>query len=299
MGGRAVTGFSRDSSKVVLDMACRRAGLRADAAELLRLGENAIYRLREQPVVVRIARDADHMAAAAKEVAVAEWLGKHDVPAARTWPVDQPLDVDGHPVTFWHYIDGRRGGQGDVCALGEVLRRVHALPPPDAFVLLQEAALDRVRPRIERAPISRADRAFLLGLLDELSTAVAELRYPLDPSVIHGDAHVQNLMVTGDDVVLIDFERVSWGQPEWDLGVTATEHVTAGWWTDEQYAAFAESYGFDVTDWEGFDTVRRVHEIKMTTWLMQNVRESPEVAAEFERRMRTIRDGEDLAWRAF
>lgn len=299
MGGRAVTRFTRDSSKAVLDMACRRAGLHADASELLRLGENAIYRLRKQPVVVRVARNVDHMAAAAKEVAVAEWLRKHDVPAARTWPVAQPLDIDGHPVTFWHYIDGQRGGPDEVRALGELLRRLHALPPPDAFALAREAVLDRVQPRIERAPISPVDRAFLLALLDELSAAVAGLQYPLDPCVIHGDAHVQNLMVTGDGVVLIDFERVAFGQPEWDLGVTATEHVTAKWWTDEQYAAFVESYGFDVMSWDGFDTVRRVHEIKMTTWLMQNVQESSEIAAEFERRMRTIRDGEDRAWRAF
>jgi thiamine kinase-like enzyme len=36
-------------------------------------------------------------------------------------------------------------------------------------------------------------------------------------------------------VVLIDFERSAWGQPEWDLAMTATEHVTAGWWTGAEY----------------------------------------------------------------
>lgn len=299
MSGRANARFSRDSSKAVLTEACRRAKL-PSGAELLRLGENAIFRLRELPVVVRIARNRDHMAAAAKEVAVAEWLGKHDVPAARTWPVDQPLDVDGHPVTFWHYIHGRRGGPGDVRALGELLRLVHTLAPPDTFELPCEAILERVQPRIERAPIPTADRTFLLELLGELSAAVAELRYPLPPCVTHGDAHVQNLMVTADEVVLIDFERVAWGQPEWDLGMTATEYVTARWWTDEKYAAFVESYGFDVTTWVGFDTVRRVHEIKMTTWLMQNVNESPEIAEEYERRMQTIRDNRrDVPWRPF
>ncbi|MGH3616220.1 MAG: phosphotransferase family protein [Pseudonocardia sp.] len=169
------------------------------------------------------------MAAAIDEVAVAGWLSKHDVPAARTWPIDQPLVVDGHPVTFWHHIGGRRGGPGDGRALGELLRRVHALQRPGTFDLSHEAVLERVQPRIERAPIPPADRAFLLVLLDELSAAVAELRYSLAPCVTHGDAHVQNLMVTDENVVLIDFERVAWGQPDWDLGMTATEHVTAGW----------------------------------------------------------------------
>jgi len=297
---RAATRFSRAATQVVLAEVCERAGLDPDGAELLRLGENAIYRLHEPPVVIRIARNSEHWAAATKEVAVAEWLGEHDFPAARTWAVDQPLDVDGHPVTFWRYVEGRRGGPGDIRALGALLRRVNALPAPTSFALPPEDVLDRVHTRIERAPIAFADRAFLLALLDDLAAAVAELTYPLAACVTHGDAHVQNLMVTDDEVVLIDFERVAWGQPEWDLGMTATEYVTAGWWTNEQYSAFVDSYGFDVTRWDGFDTVRRVHEIKMTTWLMQNVNESPEIAEEYAHRMLTIRDGRrDVPWRPF
>ena len=35
--------------------------------------------------------------------------------------------------------------------------------------------------------------------------------------------------------------------------------------------------------------LRAVHEIKMTTWLMQNVNESPDIAREYETRMQTIR----------
>lgn len=300
MRGRAATSFTGDAAMAVLGKACDRASLSPDGAESLRLGENAIYRLSSLPVVVRVARDPDHWTAAVKEVAVADWLDEHRLPAARTWQVEQPIDVDGYPVTFWRHIEGRRGGPSDVRALGALLRIVHALPAPTSFALPPEDVLGRVRVRIERAPIPTADRAFLLALLDELTAAVAELTYPLMPCVTHGDAHVQNPMVTGDGVVLIDFERVAWGQPEWDLGMTAAEYVTARWWTDEQYAAFAESYGFVVTTWGGFDTVRRVHEIKMTTWLMQNVNESPEIAEEYERRMLTVRDGRrDVLWRPF
>lgn len=122
MGGRAVTRFSRAATEAVLGAACERVRLNPSGAELLRLGENAIYRLRARPVVVRIARNPDHWPAAVKEVAVVGWLDEHHVSAARRWPVEQPIDVDGHPVTFWHYIDGRRGGPGDVRALGAGLR---------------------------------------------------------------------------------------------------------------------------------------------------------------------------------
>ncbi|MBL7498758.1 aminoglycoside phosphotransferase family protein [Frankia sp. CNm7] len=117
------------------------------------------------------------------------------------------------------------------------------------------------------------------------------LDFALALGPIHGDAHVANLMVAEGGPVLIDFERFGWGQPEWDLAMTATEYRTAGWWTDAQYRAFVDAYGFDVTDWSGFEVLRRVHEIRMTTWIMQNVHLPSEIAAEYERRMITLRTG--------
>ena len=76
--------------------------------------------------------------------------------------------------------------------------------------------------------------------------------------------------------------------------MTATEYRTAGWWTDAEYASFVEAYGYDITSWkEGFPILRAVHEIKMTTWLMQNVNESSDIAREYETRMRVIRGEEN------
>lgn len=103
-------------------------------------------------------------------------------------------------------------------------------------------------------------------------------------------------MVCDGKTVLIDFERFAYGQPEWDLGMTATEHRSAGWWSPEQYQAFVDACGFDVTQWSGFETVEAVHQLKMTTWIMQHVQESQDIADEFEARMRTIRDGLPSTW---
>ena len=295
-----MTTFSRESTRLVLGEACDRVGVSDDGAELLRLGENAIYRLSSEPIVVRIARSARMWEDATKEVAVAHWLKRSGVPAARVWPVDQPLDVAGHPVTFWRYIAGRRGGPGDVRMLGRLLRQVHELPAPEDFRLPPQDPLQRVRPRIETAQIAESARSFLLRLLDELLDAIEELDFPLPESVNHGDAHVQNLMVTDGRAELIDFEGFCWGHPEWDLAMTATEHVTAGFWTAEQYGQFADSYGFDVTTWPGFQVLRRAREIGMTTWLMQNVAESREIQREFHKRLCTIRTGTPtVPWRPF
>ncbi len=149
---------------------------------------------------------------------------------------------------------------------------------------------------MEKPPISDSDKTFLLDRLKELRAEVDELTYELSPCAVHGDAHIKNLMIRDGRAILLDFERFSYGQPEWDLGVTATERCTAKWWTAEQYQAFIDAYGFDVTQWSGFPTVQAVHQLKMTTWLMQNINEGEDIAAEFESRMRTIRGGVSSEW---
>ncbi len=101
-------------------------------------------------------------------------------------------------------------------------------------------------------------------------------------------------------VVLIDLENFAHSRREWDLMVTGTEHVGPGWVSDQQYADFVANYGRDITTWDGFEVLRDIQELKMTTWLMQNVGESPAVAEEFGRRLAAIRDGaSQREWRPF
>jgi hypothetical protein len=80
-GGRV--GFSAASTRRTLEVVCKAAGLDAGGAELLRLGENAIYRLRSVPLVARIARTVDYLPAIETEVAVARWLESAAFPAVR------------------------------------------------------------------------------------------------------------------------------------------------------------------------------------------------------------------------
>jgi len=153
-GGR----FDSTSAVAVLGSACSAAGLESEDAELLRLGENAIFRLRDSACVVRIGRNMSHWADATKEVAVSGWLAAHEYPAAKALGLPQPLEVDGHPVTFWEYIDGRNGARQDVEVLAELLRDLHSLKAPEDFQLPEQAVLDRVRPRIESSQVSDADK---------------------------------------------------------------------------------------------------------------------------------------------
>lgn len=295
------TAFTAESTRAVLDVACHDADLDPRGATLMRLGENALYQLASAPTVVRIARTRDYWANVEKEVQVARWLAEQGVRAGRlALPAEQPRMAEGHPVTFWEFIPGAVAMPEHIALLGRALRQVHALPKPTSFRLPETEILSRVRSRVVSAPVADSDKEILLRRCDELRGKIANLQFPLDKCAIHGDAHIKNLMIADDGPVLIDFENFSWGHPEWDLSMTATEYVTAGWWTDSQYAEFVKSYGFDIRDWDGFSTLRATHEIKMTTWIMQNVNHSTEIKTEFETRMHTIRTGDTgKRWRPF
>ena len=293
--------FSAKSTRAILGTACRAAELDPSGANLIRLGENALYRLDRQPVIVRIGRTMDYWDDAEREVAVAAWLAERGFSGARTaTSTSQPIECDGHPVTFWEFIDGPIAAPEDVAVLGSLLRTLHHLTPPSNFRLPEVNLLNRVERRVAKAPVPADDKDFLLDRCSQLEQRISELSFQLPATAIHGDAHIGNVMIRDGRPVLIDFERFSWGNPEWDLAVTATEYRTAGWWSQRQYETFAEAYGYDVSSWDGFDTLRATHELKMTTWLMQNVQQSAQIRAEYASRMRTIRTGTASArWRPF
>ena len=135
--------FSAATAESVLVTACEIAGLDARGARLLRLGENALFHLPVESAVVRIARTMDYWRDVVKEVAVARWLANYQFPAAEVCEIPQPIQVADHPVTFWRFISGRRGGREDIVHLGALLRRLHRLPRPVVFDLPEEDILGR------------------------------------------------------------------------------------------------------------------------------------------------------------
>jgi hypothetical protein len=107
----AAAGFSSSAVRHVLHEACHQAGLSSDRAELLRLGENAIYRLAENPVVVRIARSADRLPRVERELCVARWLATADIPAVRVIEeIGQPAAGGQAPSLVLAIRDWRRPG---------------------------------------------------------------------------------------------------------------------------------------------------------------------------------------------
>ena len=279
--------------------ACARAGLSSQGAALLRLGENAIYRLASAPVVVRIARSADRLGRVERELCVSRWLADAGVPVVRVYEeIEQPLVVDGHPVSFWHAVSGG-GPQPTYTDLGRLIACFHALERCPCKL----AGFEPLRASQSRLATSAgtdpSDRDFLCGRCADLTSEFQELEFAIPAGPIHGDAHPWNLLSDGGQVVLLGFATSVIGPREWDLLPTAIAVERYGL-AEERYQQFAATYGFDVRTWPGYPILREIRELTMTTWIMQNIGESRAAADEFALRVASLRERDfDRAWTFF
>jgi Ser/Thr protein kinase RdoA (MazF antagonist) len=295
----AAAGFSSTAVLPTLEEACTQAGLSSDGAELLRLGENAIYQLAADPVVVRIARSADRLPRVRRELCVARWLAASDVPAVHVVDeIDQPILVHDRPVTFWRTVTGG-DPVPDHIDLARLLAAFHMAPDCPCEL----ASFDPLGPSFSRLAnadtVAPDDRDFLRARCDELNDELLHLEFALPRGPIHGDAHTRNLLTDHGQVVLIDFESAAVGPREWDLLPMAIGVERYGR-PERQYREFADAYGFDVRTWPGYPALREVRELTMTTWIMQNIGESPAVAAEFALRVGSLRERDFArAWHLF
>lgn len=293
--------FTPDTTLQALESACKVAGLSAVGAELVRLGENAMYRLATSPIMVRIGRST---AASRKEARIAKWLAGHQFPAARLADVDveQPVVVDDLAATFWEFIE-QSGEAVSSAELGSVLRDLHGLPEPSDLSLPFFEPMPKIEKRLDDigARLPHDDRRFLLEQREDLEAKFAKLDLVLGFGPVHGDFHEGNLMRDRSGTVrLIDFEDFCWGPREWDACIESVRYRAMGWSSDEDYAAYVRAYGFDPLDWSGFPVVRAIRELNMTTWLAQQLGQSVEVDAEVRKRIADLRDGQaPRRWHVF
>ncbi|MFF0870230.1 phosphotransferase family protein [Nonomuraea sp. NPDC003560] len=206
-------------------------------------------------------------------------------------------------VTFWQHVDSD-GPSPSFRDLAVMLKELHAPPKPVDLVLPLFGPLGRVEDRLECAQsVSEGDIEFLRRRVKEPYAEYNALEFALPAGHIHGDAHKGNLLRRTDgNVILLDFERFPFGPREWDLSAAAIGVPFQGfrWLDDEEYAQAVDAYGFDIAEWPGLHTLRRIREITMTTWLMQNVEHGHDVRAGFDRRIASLRhEVLPRAWRPF
>ena len=268
------------------------AGLNADGARLMRIGSNAVYHLTE-PVVVRIARHTADLDQARRTVAVARWLASAGYPAVRAIDVDQPVDIDGHAVTFWQSVSEDGEQYATAGEVAEVLAKLHRLDTPEDLHLPVLAPFDSAASRIASNDwLNSEDRIFLTEQLGRMRDRFAGLEFSLPEGVIHGDANVGNVLHDSHgDPVVIDLDGFAIGPREWDLALTAIYYDSFGWHTREEYETFVRMYGFDIMQWPGYPTMRAVREFLMVTWVIQGAGGSQRTATEAAKRIAALRSG--------
>ena len=285
--------YTRPKLALALAEVCAAAGLDPRGARLVRFVNNGVFLLREHPVIVRIVLAPSFSYRAVNVVEAGRLLAEHGVPAVRLLPgVPQPVRAGGHLATLWEAVP-EVGPPPDGADLGLLLRRVHALPVPSTLPSWQP--MSDVRRRLADAEeLDAADRAVLEQRCDDVEGRLAALDHPLPPSVVHGDAHLGNLISGPSGPLLCDLDSLCVGPPEWDLTPMAVGMLRLGA-PAERYRRLAEVYGFDVLGWPGFQVLRDLRELKITVSVLPILRSNPGVRDQLRSRLRSMREGDSEA----
>ncbi|MFB7161141.1 phosphotransferase enzyme family protein [Streptomyces sp. NPDC056242] len=285
------TAFNAAVATRILRRACELAGFVSEGLELVRFGDHAVFRVEGGQIISRVGRHADRLPEVRREVAIARWLATADYPAARlVTEAEQPVVVEGHPVTFWEGLaDGEQ--YASTRQMGELLRRLHALEAPP-FPLPELRPFSKVEQRLKRALIREETRSYLASRAGELAARYDGLEFVLPQGHLHGDFNIGNVLRDAEACPkVIDLDGFATGPREWDLVQTAMYFDSFGWHTEAEYSDFAQGYGFDVRQWPGYIVLRSIRELLMITWLTQNAGTDPRAAEEVEKRVESLRSG--------
>jgi aminoglycoside phosphotransferase (APT) family kinase protein len=289
----------RDQACAILCAVAARLRIPVHDARLLRLHSNAIFVLPSAELVVRIATNPDALNRVTASIAVTRSL------ASRGFPCVVPADIDGQPLveaervaSVWRYVTTTPVPPPSGAELGRILRDLHlqtGLPhPPGRF----DHPFASVTSAMQQAPeaIPQASRSWLSDRIAWLRGRWSTMDFPQRPGLIHGDAHISNLMrATSGEIILGDWDHVVIGPREWDLIQIHYTHRRFGRATEDDIETFTAAYGWDVRDWPGFDTLIAIREITGLSPYIRTAQAKPFSGQQLAYRLRTLQDGDVAA----
>jgi hypothetical protein len=274
-------------------------GVSSGDATLLRLTNNAVFALPSAGVVIRITRSHGLQERVRKVVDLASWFANIDAPSIRLTPdTTQPIPVDGLLATVWTYLPPHPPSP-TVADLGPVLRRFHSLgKPPQPIPVWDPVADARIR-LADAEALAERDRDFLLEWCDHLEPRIDVLNREIVTGLVHGDAHIGNLLRRPDgQVVLCDFDATCLGPWQVDLVAVAVGEIRFG--RAGANGKLTAAYGYDVTTDPAWPLLREARELKMVAAAAPLLASAPGVAEEFTTRLRSIQHNDQTArWTPF
>jgi phosphotransferase family enzyme len=275
-----------------LRTACKAADLDSSNLFVLHHHATGVYLLPAINVIARLHRGAEQQGGRTA-VVTARWAADHGVPV--TEPVCDPVAADDVTVTFWRYYPQPDGQPApDASALGTILRQLHQLHGAPT-------ELSRYRPLIRLGEVlgggtwlPTADHMWLSEQRAELLDQYAQIRSELGEGLIHGDAYPGNTLWDGERAILGDWDEVAHGPRELDL-INTHQGARFGRSIEERNA-FNSGYGWDVTTWPGFPTLRAMRDLHTLAAYIERSNAGDQAAmTEVRHRIQTLRDGDATA----
>lgn len=262
---------------------------------LLRSGMNHVFVAGE--LVVRVTPGSVDVAS---QLALLEWLSAQGLPVLL--PVSDVIPVDRFQVTAWEYLPTRR--PPDYRQLGAAIAWLHELSAAEitSYVRLPwcgDAAWLHLGETLEAASDAGVVADEDIAVLHEEAAGLAywqDAARQEDAGVCHGDVHPKNVLMRGDEIVILDWDSICLGPPAWDHAALLTWAERWGG-NAADYPDFAEGYGADLRGSPLAQLLARVRLLAPTLNMIIKGRESPHHAEEARRRMRYWRgDPSAPAW---
>ena len=219
-----------------------RLGLRIEDPVVLRASLNVIVWLRPEPIVARIQAGTGLVRgteALGDSLALAAFLAAAGLPVcAPASGVDPGPHVGetGHAITLWNHVEVV-DDVPDPADVGRSLADIHV------------AAVDFTGPMRHVGPLAEIDRLTALAVRKRPADAArlrslrARIQVPnLPAQPVHGDAHLDNVVMTPKGICWMDWEE-SWRGPRaWDLAALDHRRHVLGEQMEEIGQAF-DGYG--------------------------------------------------------
>ncbi|GAB3849928.1 aminoglycoside phosphotransferase family protein [Micromonospora andamanensis] len=235
----------------------------------------------------------------AKVTDLARWFTAIDAPTIQLAAVAQePMVVGSLLASVWTYVPPTPPAP-TVEDLGAVLREFHSLPAPPIALPEWDPIGDARRRLADAEGLSQDEYDFLSRWCDRLEPQVTALMGQVSPRLVHGDAHVGNLLrEPSGRVVMCDFDATCLGPWQVDLAAVAVGEVRFG--GVGNHARLAAAYGFDVVTDPWWPLLHEARELKMIAAATPLMASSSAIRAEFRWRVRSVQSNDhDARWTPF
>lgn len=283
--------FSEQAMTEAMRKVAAGLGVPSEDAQLLRLTNNAVFALPGSGIVIRIARTHRLRDRVTKVVRLAHWFADIDAPTIRlAASVEQPVKVGTLAASVWEYLP-TGSPTPTVEDLGHVLREFHSLGLPPFPLPAWDPVADARKRLADAEGLGGSDRDFLVQWCDRLEPQLGALSQGTEQRLIHGDAHVSNLLKgPSGRTVLCDFDATCVGP--WQVDLTAVAVGERRFGRTGAHDALTAAYGQDVTSDPSWPLLREARELKMIAAAVPILSTSEQVTAEFDRRLWSVRDND-------